>query len=582
MVTKQIPISEILIGKNYRDVSPPSIKDADILQLSESISQVGQQVPILIRPSSSDGSKYDLIFGHRRILACQILKLETITAEIRNIPDGDILEIQVTENLQRKDVHPLDEGKAFSELMKTGILTNEVSKRFGRSETYIAQRLSLLNLLPSFQKQFKEGIVSISQALLLSRLTEENQKHVEKQKLTFNQITAIQLNKWTEENLMHNLSEAKWQLDDAALYPKAGACSVCPKRSSAAGALFTDLDSKKGDRCLDGVCFAQKADLFLIAQLKINLETAPELRLVAESHYPILKVVVEAAKDMKVKILKQYDEWREDKYHVDLQGKAKGFYVNGPKAGQVITIFIKGEKDKTDSTGKLVKEDVKEVQKKIGERLKRSEELDAFKIHKEIMNALCEKGDHLNGPIKDFEKPGLKLQPIDRGIMVFLLLFNSNFNIDRYSHSAKDFKLGFLPSLEKDEQGKYAPKLFEKLMKITDDQLALIIRAVAFDKFHEKGRNIQSFSPEDTVLYLIADYLKVDIKGISAAQNEVKQRRLSNAEKKITKLKEDAKPKKEKAPAGKKEHAQKPAKKKAPVKRAPVKKSPVKKAARKK
>src|SRR5579872_7246144 len=118
---KDILLEDIDDLPNYREVEPPSEKDPDMIELAADIKVHGILQPVLCRPHfnhmKEKAGKVQLIYGHRRKLGAKMAGLSTIPALVKFVPDDEILEIQVTENLQRKDVHPLDEAAAFRAYM---------------------------------------------------------------------------------------------------------------------------------------------------------------------------------------------------------------------------------------------------------------------------------------------------------------------------------------------------------------------------------------------------------------------------------------------------------------------------------
>ncbi|MBC7874973.1 MAG: ParB/RepB/Spo0J family partition protein, partial [Ferruginibacter sp.] len=229
---KNIPLSNISMIRNYRDVEPPSEKDTDVMELAESIKKYEVMQAVLLRPDKNKKDHYQLIFGHRRFMASKVAGKETIPASIKEIADDDILELQVTENLQRKDVHPMDEAVAFKSLIdKKKYKVEEIALRFAKKPEYIAQRLKLNDLIPDAQKTFKTKGTSMlmGHAVLLARLTPDDQKETLKNRREFGSVSS--LNDYIERNVMRDLSKASFDTKDATLFLQAGACTACPKRS---------------------------------------------------------------------------------------------------------------------------------------------------------------------------------------------------------------------------------------------------------------------------------------------------------------------------------------------------------------
>lgn len=276
-----IPLSNITMIQNYRDVEPPSEKDADVKELAESISKHGVMQAVLLRPNKKPGH-YELIFGHRRYMACKVAGLDKIPASIKEVADDDILELQVTENLQRKDVHPMDEAVAFKSLMeKKNYTHDEISSRFGKSKDYIIKRIKLVDLIVPAQKLFKQNKMMLGHALEISRLQEADQAEVMKNfRGDFIGSTVNEVWEYICDFVMQNLDKAPWKKDDTELVPAAGSCDACPKRSGNQNLLFTDIKEK--NRCFDRVCFMNKHARFLVVKARELMETKPDVPLVCD------------------------------------------------------------------------------------------------------------------------------------------------------------------------------------------------------------------------------------------------------------------------------------------------------------
>src|SRR5690606_32865667 len=105
--------------------------------LSESISQHGVLQPITVRESGKD---FIIVMGERRYRASKLAKQKTIPVIIREYTDNDVLEVQIIENLQRRDVEPTEEAEAIAYLTERYSAT-EIAKRLGRTENFVRQRL---------------------------------------------------------------------------------------------------------------------------------------------------------------------------------------------------------------------------------------------------------------------------------------------------------------------------------------------------------------------------------------------------------------------------------------------------------
>lgn len=524
---KFIPLSDISLIKNYRDVEPPSEKDEDVIELSKSVAKFGVMQAILLREHPDQPGKYQLIFGHRRFLASRVAKLETIPASIKEVADDDILDLQVTENLQRKDVHPMDEAVAFQLLMKRKSYSiEEIGARFAKKPEFIAQRLKLNDLAPELQKDFKANKMLVGHALLICRLGHNDQLTLKKNRFSahegYGSVSNIQ--DYIERHVIHKLSAAPFKLNDVTLNPGAGPCHTCPKRSGANRLLFADV--KEDDRCFDAGCFQAKLDAHFLTELRNIIETKPNIILVKDRHDNLPKPVTVLLKEMKVDVLGD-DKW--DSYGYGKNKKStKAFYLTGYHRGEEKTIYIQGSAAKTDKSGKKIGEDPKILIEGIKTREKRSKELDLEKIHKATL-------DEVN-KLNNLKTPGLKHQGVaDRGIMVFLLLEMAHSGAAGHADDIICKNLKNLPKESARGDKGYHPDYIKKLGAVTDDQLAYIVRTICLGMYGNRNL-VYGIDIEDTTLRMIAEYAGVDVKAIEKAQGEISLKRQDRVAKRIKDL----------------------------------------------
>ena len=151
-----------------------SLKD-----LSESIKENGVCQPIIIRKSVNG---YEIIAGERRFRASKLAKKKTIPAIIRDFDEAQMMEVAVLENLQREDLNPIDEAKAYTNLMKLNDLTQTaLAKDMGKSQSYVANKLRLLKLDDDVQKALIEGKITARHGRALLNLSEDDQERVLKE-----------------------------------------------------------------------------------------------------------------------------------------------------------------------------------------------------------------------------------------------------------------------------------------------------------------------------------------------------------------------------------------------------------------
>lgn len=145
-----------------------------LLELAESIRKVGILTPLLVRPNRAG---YEIAAGHRRFRAAKVVGLESLPCLVRELDDQAFMEILTIENLQRDDVHPLDEAKGYEALMAAPYKmdVHSIASRVGRSVKYIYDRVKLLALSKELQALFWEGHLTAGHAILLARLSPSDQ-----------------------------------------------------------------------------------------------------------------------------------------------------------------------------------------------------------------------------------------------------------------------------------------------------------------------------------------------------------------------------------------------------------------------
>ncbi|ADL13823.1 ParB/RepB/Spo0J family partition protein [Acetohalobium arabaticum] len=150
-------------------------------ELSRSIQKHGLLQPITLR-SKEDGS-YQLIAGERRWRAAKLGGLDEIAAIIQDCSQQQMMEIALIENLQREDLDPIEEAKAYNKLIAKFDLTQaKVAESVGKSRSAIANSLRLLNLAPEIQKYVSRETLTVGHArALLALETSAEQKEVAKE-----------------------------------------------------------------------------------------------------------------------------------------------------------------------------------------------------------------------------------------------------------------------------------------------------------------------------------------------------------------------------------------------------------------
>ena len=155
-----------------------TFKDASLQELAESIREVGILQAIAVRPRT-EGS-YEIIYGERRYRASLLAGAKTIKATIyNNVTDDEAEDMSLSENLQREQVRPTEEAKAFKRLLEKGRYDMySLTARFGRSEKYIYTRLKLNELYAPIGELLDNETITVSIAEEISTYEPDIQKDV--------------------------------------------------------------------------------------------------------------------------------------------------------------------------------------------------------------------------------------------------------------------------------------------------------------------------------------------------------------------------------------------------------------------
>jgi ParB family chromosome partitioning protein len=167
---------------------------AKLLELARSISANGIVQPVLVR--RTPGGRYQLVAGERRWRAAQLAGLKRLQAVVRDVPDARLLAVALIENIQRAELNPIDEARAYERLIESlGATQEELSEQVGKDRSSIANHLRLLRLSPPVQKLVETEAISMGHARALlgidsPELQLKLANDVVKRKLSVRQIEA--------------------------------------------------------------------------------------------------------------------------------------------------------------------------------------------------------------------------------------------------------------------------------------------------------------------------------------------------------------------------------------------------------
>lgn len=401
---QQIPVKQIspsiLNPRRY-------INESDLQQFAEDIKNDGGiQQPLKLRIKDKD--KYEIVYGERRYRAAIINKMETVPAFVVEMDNPTVEKEQLIENANRQDVHFMDEGAKFSNMINRKVNpwpVDDVAKLVNRPVHYVLQRAELSNLTDKLQKDAWAGKIGIGFCIEMARLPKDAQTFLHSKFTGYRTAdygNVKILKEMIEKHIKRNLKTAKFDTTDATIDPKAGPCTTCPKRTGANN-LFGDIKSK--DICMDSACFVNKTLLATLVQIDNVIDKHPNIVFVKYPNSDIHKLVLKKLQSRGIKeddIKSQYDFGSSNSKG---STATKVFFVDNDNLGRFTTLYK--QSSSLSSNGKSKAIDVKELKKTgkakaaeinaaidenikgIKERQKRYDELDNEKIWLRIHNEIA-------------------------------------------------------------------------------------------------------------------------------------------------------------------------------------------------
>ena len=145
-----------------------SFDKEQLADLSASIAEKGIIQPLIVRPMPGRAGEYEIVAGERRWRAAQMAKLHEIPVLVREFTDIEVLEVAIIENIQRADLNPVEEAAGYNQLMeKFGHTQDKLSQALGKSRSYIANSVRLLQLPAEVQTYLRDGKLSAGHARAL-------------------------------------------------------------------------------------------------------------------------------------------------------------------------------------------------------------------------------------------------------------------------------------------------------------------------------------------------------------------------------------------------------------------------------
>lgn len=507
-VLNTVAIADITVSTT----NPRKHFDEDALtELSRSIAQYGVMTPVLLRPL---GEKYELVCGERRYRASLMAGKTEIPANIRNLSDDEAFELQIIENLERKEVHPLDEAEAFRRMLDSGkYQLQDIATKLAKTEVFVTQRLKLNDLTENIKRDFFNGELNLSQAVLVARLEHEHQDEIYegyKDRSVPGYGTTKQLQNFIDK-VSIEMDTATFSLDKQ--YRDLPICNVCPKRTCNNTLLFPDYQDK--DSCMDKKCFRIKTEHALIEKIHSLYDSGKPIYIGKSYGVGPTTEIVETLNKLDIQILEEYKhywEWSTGGPKVEI------FYISGNKVGQFKEVYLK--KQTADSTVHNGTGTYTEIQR-LEDREKRAKELDEEKVHAKILEELAQ----------FFKSNTIVNIELEQSFFDAMLLYMAVLKSPIWTLFEELKNMDY--PLEKEY--KSMDKLLQDMQSLTIEQKKQILLRIMYREFRNttSGTGLHG----QIIRHLAAAHPKIDVTGIQKAQDEIAEKRGKRVAEKIAELK---------------------------------------------
>ena len=300
-----------LSGWNPRKEFDP--KDMNALQ--ESIKQQGICQPLLVRPDPDNGT-FQLVAGERRLRAAKNLKLKKVPVMIRDMTDQEVRQVMLIENLERKDLSPMEEATFLKRIVEAdGISQNQLAKTLGKPQSWISRRIQLLNAPSEIQSLLMARAITPKHVRILmpfepypiwkdilSRLLDQVKDNDEISARFLQSEIILHCLQFDNKSRTLKILDLPWEHNDYERYVDTKDCKKCQRLKS-----FTDTYQRKSSFCIDRRCFKNKLSL---GKQKLEKE---RIRMLENMHR--LKVIdtrLIPSSEYK-QIWPSYDEWSKKK-----------------------------------------------------------------------------------------------------------------------------------------------------------------------------------------------------------------------------------------------------------------------------
>lgn len=267
------------------DPSPFQIRRtfSNLEELAGAMRQHGFTSRLMVRVDPHDRQRYQLVFGERRLRAARLAGLTTIPCDVTQFSDRELLEIGLTENLQREDLDPLEEARGLRQFMdQFGYSIRDMAERIGKSRGYIDNRLALLRVPDDVQQMVVARPDTLASVPIIAQIPTAEARQPLIAGLTSGELTAADV---------RTMVRAPHQLDPALAAP-----SGVPRASAeSAPTRAHERAVRQGERALQRATYSLDSTLRELQGTLPQLDPAQRVALldhIVQRHFPELERLV--------------------------------------------------------------------------------------------------------------------------------------------------------------------------------------------------------------------------------------------------------------------------------------------------
>lgn len=247
-----------------------ALRNKEIADLADSISEQGMLTPIVVTdmPHNIDNGMYEIIMGHRRLLAAKALEWTHLPCIIKQMDDRQILLAQCAENAQRLDDSIWSQADYIGKLMteeaqRPALTIKEVAHALGKTQQWVGRRFQISKIEAEVRANIPKGFSDLHIELLAQFSDAIQRKILKEAKHSGQPLENFAEFKRFTKSFQRNFDTAIFDPKNAELYPHAGACTTCPMRRNNRPDLFEVGSAKitKDDCCLNSICWGKKTAL---------------------------------------------------------------------------------------------------------------------------------------------------------------------------------------------------------------------------------------------------------------------------------------------------------------------------------